>query len=364
MRVGFATLLIFVLVLAYAVAVLADFYDDLEVSRDATQEEIKRNYRRLSVKLHPDKNSGNEAALRKFNQVKKAYEVLSDPDKRQTYDIEGEEGLEREGRPQQQWNPFANFFGGGQVQEGGKPKGSNMLADHLVSLEELYLGSEVKIKVQKNQICSKCRGTGGKDGKLSKCSACGGQGSRLMTQQLAPGFNVQVNQPCSVCSGTGKTAAQKCPVCGGAKVSRVEKSLTLIIERGMPDGYEAKFEREADQAPGTVPGDVIIKVSTRPHHTFERKNDDLHHSITLSLKEALTGFKKTIIHLDKRSIPVESDSVVSHGEVRVIKNEGMPKHEFPSEKGNLYVKFAVRMPTILTEDQKVLIKELLGADAA
>jgi DnaJ-class molecular chaperone len=269
----------------------------LDVSREATQQQIQKAYRKLSLQYHPDKHPGDAKAAQKFEDVKTAYEVLSDPEKRQTYDLDGEEGLEQANQPQMD-DPFAAFFGGGGGRRAGKQRGPNMGSEAEVTLDELYNGAQRKIRLQKNVICPKCRGTGAKDGAVKKCHACNGKGTRLTMQQMMPGFNVQMQTTCDVCGGKGTTAAQKCKHCNGNKVIREDKSLDLIIERGMPDGHEVVFEKEGEQAPNVIPGDVVIKLRTRPHNVFKRRGDDLLMEVQVTLKEALLGFKRRVIHLD------------------------------------------------------------------
>lgn len=196
----------------------------------ASSDDIKRSFRKLSLKYHPDKNPNDKAAAKKFADIKKAYEVLSDPDKRQIYDIDGEEGLQKDqqGQGQQGFNPFASFFGG-QQQPGERQRGPNMHAETEVTLEELYLGATKEIRLRKNVICNKCRGTGAKDGNMKKCPVCGGHGHRMQIQQMAPGFNVQMQVPCDACNGKGKTYASACPICNGKGVKNEEKKLDLIV---------------------------------------------------------------------------------------------------------------------------------------
>ena len=314
--------LTFLFILTYITYILCNtkYYDYLELKKDCTSDDIKKSFRKLSLKYHPDKNPNNQEAIKKFHEIKLAYDVLSDPQKRDIYDNEGEAGIERDDKQQQQQqngggNPFGgmfgNLFGGGM--DGGRQRGQNMHADHDVTLEELYLGATKNIHLNKNVICPKCRGNGAKGGKTKKCPHCNGQGHKVVLQQIAPGFNVQMQVPCDHCSGKGQIAASKCPHCNGNRVVPESKDLPLIIERGMPDGYDIIFEKEAEQAPQVIPGDVIIKLRTRMHPTFVRKGDDLHVEIALTLKEALTGFKRTIKHLDGRIVTINSDNVTSHG---------------------------------------------------
>lgn len=267
--------------------------------------------------LSADKNAGNEEAQKKFTEIGRAYEVssiscrcsgcatnafmtlqrgfqsttkcrtrgvhaahfdslsrcdhcvhnglqvLSDTEKRQIYDLEGVEGLERhEKGGNQPASPFDMFFGGGG---GGRRKGPDAQVEIEVTLEELYNGGQRQARISRNIICPKCRGTGAKDGQTTKCNACQGRGVRMVQQQMAPGFVVQMQETCPECNGKGQIYKSKCPHCQGKKVVMEEKTLTATIEKGMPSNGEIRFERESEQQPGITPGDVIfkLKVSTR-----------------------------------------------------------------------------------------------------
>jgi DnaJ-related protein SCJ1 len=169
--------------------------------------------------------------------------------------------------------------------------------------------------------------------------------------------------PCDVCGGRGQMASHKCPHCSGNKVVRTDKTLDLMIERGMPDGHEVVFEKEGEQSPGIIPGDVVIKLKTKPHPRFVRRGNDLLHDMTITLKEALVGFRKTVTHLDGHSVLVSSNQVIQHGEVMGIQGEGMPKFEEASDRGNLEIKFSIKMPASLSEAQKTKVREILGVPA-
>lgn len=333
-----------------------DFYETLGISFEATESEIKKAYRRLSLKYHPDKNPNDDTANDMFQKVARAYEVLSNPDKRQTYDLEGEEGLEAEeknaGRPS---SPFDAFFGGGG---GGKPHGPDMSVNVQVTLEELYNGAQKQSKFQKQKICPKCRGTGAKDGKMTTCPKCKGQGVVYVLQRMG-GFTVQVQQTCDHCGGTGKHFKEKCPHCHGHKVVVENKLLEADIEPGMPSDHRIVFERESHQQPGTIPGDVVFQLRLQKHDRFRRTGNDLHLVQKISLEEALLGFQTSIKRLDDRMIPYTVDEITQPYQVRTIKNEGMPIHNFPSEHGDLFVENKIKYPKVLTEAQKDLVKKLL-----
>lgn len=325
----------------------ADFYKLLEISRDATEDEIKRAFRKLSIKYHPDKNPGDEVAAQRFLDVNKAHEVLQNQEKRQIYDLYGEEGLEKHLSGQNNpWQQGSNIN-----------KGPNAYADISVSLEELYNGANKDMTIHRNVLCPQCRGTGAKDGKTIQCKACGGKGVRMQNVQVGFGFNMQMQVACDRCGGRGHVHAENCPHCSGKKVIPSTKTLKVEIERGMPDGKEIKFERESEQSPDHTPGDVIFSLRTRQHPTFNRIGDNLYTTLAIDLKDSLLGFKKTIKHLDSHFTQVESRDVIQPFQVKMIKEEGMPIHNVPSSFGDLHVKYVVKLPKKLTpKDKEILMK--------
>jgi len=291
----------------------------------------------------------------KFVELNEAFEVLDNPEKRQTYDLHGEEGLKQP----KQTNPWEALFGGGGGGHGGKPKGPDFRMEFSVTLEDLYLGQSKKFNVQRKVLCSKCRGTGAKGGATKKCKACNGKGTRMTVQQLGPGFNVQMQSTCDVCHGTGQVPKDTCPVCGGNKVEMQSKELEAVIERGMQENEEIRFERMSEQTPDTIPGDVVIVLKTQKHARFNRRGDDLHMDMTISLRDALLGFTRHVQQLDGRMLKVERKAVTQPEHVEKVVGEGMPVHNFPSEKGNLYIKFSIDFPKSLTKEQEDAIRKLL-----
>jgi len=332
-----------------------DLYGVLGLTRDATDQQIKKAFRKLSMKYHPDKNPGDKSAHDKFLEINEANDILSNPDKRQIYDIDGYEALKNPNQNRGH-DPFAMFHGG---RPGGRPKGPNAMTEMTVTLEQLYNGAKHTLNIERNVICSKCRGTGARDGQTEKCPVCGGRGAVVKTQTLGPGFQVQMQQPCDHCHGKGQVAKNKCPVCSGRRVVAEKKALEVVIERGMSAGDKIIFERESEQSPNTTPGDVIVILQVAPHPRFTRTGNDLQMNLTVSLKEALLGFKKSFRHMDGREVFVESDKIVKPFQVIVVKGEGMPMRDAPSMKGDLHVKVHVNFPDTLTTVQRDTVLKLL-----
>ena len=337
-------LVIFALNLFIKILCGEDYYKLLEITQEANEREIKKAFRTLSLKYHPDRNKGNKDAHEMFLKINKAYETLTDPEKKKIYDIYGEEGLNKE-------QNLAN--------NRNMPKGPNAQLIMQVDLSELYNGNVKEMSIQKNVICRKCHGTGGKLGKTHTCTKCKGRGVVLEDVQTGMGFSIRMQNTCSKCQGKGISFTETCDVCKGRKIVKEDKKYKIEIEKGMRDGQSIVFERESEQHPDTIPGDLIINLKQIPHNFFtERHGNDLHAKFDLNLKEALLGYNKKITHLDRREFYIESDKPTQPFSIRKIDGEGMPQHKFPSSKGDLYIKFNVRLPDRLNEVEKSLVREM------
>ena len=318
-----------------------DYYTLLGVSRDASTKEIKKAFRTLSLKYHPDRNPGNKKAHELYLKINKAHEVLTNPELKEIYDIYGEEGLNQQ-----------------ENMENEKERGPNARIDVSVDLEDLYNGATRIIEFEKNVICKKCHGTGGKLGKTKKCPVCKGRGSALQNIEMF-GMTMQMEQECERCGGRGIIFSEVCPHCRGRKIMRENKKLTLEIEKGMENGQKIVFKGESEQSPDTIPGDLIITLKQNKHNFFKKRiRNDLYADINLSLKEALFGYNKKIKHLDGREFYIESKKITQPDEIRVITGEGMPVHKFPSQKGDLIITFRVNLPKSLNKKERELIGEI------
>lgn len=305
-----------------------------------------------------------------FKQISKAYEVLSNPEKREIYDEAGEEGLEG-GGPSMDGASFFDIFdmaeGLGRRGRPQKRKGESTVHHLKVKLDEMYTGAQKKLKHTKQITCKGCSGKGGKN--AVKCRDCHGQGVRLVIRQIGPLIQ-QMQSPCSTCSGTGETvlAKDKCKTCKGAKTIEEKKTLEINVDRGMYDGQKITYANEGDQEPGMTPGDVVVVLEQEDNKTFRRDGLNLFMKKSITLLEALTGFSFVINHLDGRSILCKSEpgAVVKPGSVRCIREEGMPKHKDPYVKGDLYVEFDVVFPTpgTITPQQAKALKGALPGPAS
>jgi DnaJ family protein A protein 1 len=340
-------------------------YDLLGVSPTATDGDIKKAYRKLAMKYHPDKNPNAEE---KFKGISFAYGVLSDEQKRSLYDRGGEEAIKEGGAGAGMHNPMDMFdmlFGGGGGRQRER-KTKNMVHQLNVSLKDIYVGKTTKLAVQRNIICKACEGVGGKKGSVSQCKDCHGQGVQVKFRQMGPMIQ-QVQVACSNCSGTGETIkeADRCKECKGKKVLPDRKVLEVNIDKGMEDGQKIVFAGESNQEPGIPAGDIVIVLDEKEHPTFKRKGMDLIMEMDITLVEALCGFKRVITHLDDRKLMIASPpgTVVKEGELKSVMGEGMPQYRNPYEKGHLFVKFNVQFPSngFATPEQMRALEALLPA---
>lgn len=308
-------------------------YETLGVAKDAEQKEIKKAYRKLAIKNHPDKG-GDEA---KFKEISAAYEILSDPDKRTKYDKYGLEGVADEGGGGGQAHDdlFSMFFGGGaggRRRSTGRRKGEDVNHPLKVSLEDLYNGKTVKIAINRQIMV----------GDAKECDVCDGSGVQVELRQIALGMVQQLQRRCVECSGEGYRADCK----------KERKVLEVHIDKGMKHSQKIVFRGMGDEKPNMDPGDINFVVQEKEHDSFKRKGADLLITKTLSLNEAICGFEWKITHLDKRELIIKSkpgEVIKPENEgsvpfVKIVPQEGMPSHGNPFVKGNLYVLFRVEFP--------------------
>lgn len=342
-------------------ATASDYYERLGVSRDATPEEIKKAFRRLAVKLHPDKNPDDPEAESKFKNVVQAHDVLSDPEKRQIYDKYGEEGLQAGGDPRGGGGgifDIFDLFNGGGGRSRGPAKGQDLTHQLGVTLKEMYNGATRKIQINKKVLCVACAGRGSKkDTGAKKCSGCRGQGIKITRRQV--GFAIhQMQETCRDCNGKGEVIDEKdrCPKCNGKKVIADPKILEVHIDKGAREGQRITFAEEGDQFPGITPGDIVIILKQKPDPTVtvERHENDLVMEKKITLLEALTGFQFLFTTLDDRTLVIKNKpgEIVKPESVKVIPNEGMPIKGNPYNRGLLIIKFEVEFPTSLTSEEK------------
>lgn len=356
---------LFTLLVLFACAVLisaADLYKVLDLDKSASEHDIKKAYKRLSRKYHPDKNHEPDAES-KFVEVAHAYEILSDPTKKQIYDRHGEEGLKaHEGGQHQYANPFdmfSQFFGGGFHAQEQVRRGPTSVSEFEVSLADIYKGASIDFMIKKRVLCDHCRGSGAAtDGDIHSCPECGGSGVRIVKQQIFPGMFAQSQVTCNKCGGRGRIIVRECPACAGQKVLDHTAQFTLDVPRGAPEGHEVVFEGEGDESPDWEPGDVVLRVRSRAEKGgLRRKESSLYWKETIGVDEALLGFTRNFTHLDGHVVSLVRKGVTQPGFVQIIKGEGMPLYERPISHGDLFVEYNVVLPTKLSQETRQSLAE-------
>lgn len=367
-------------------------YDILQVQPNAGESEIKKAYYKLAKIHHPDKNQEDEKADEKFKEIKFAYEVLTDRQKREIYDQYGLEGLKDGLGGTEYEDIFSHIFGGGGGmggfgggffpfdflgggmrggRGGGRPRvrrTQDVVYPLKVTLEDLYNGKTVPIEYDRSVICDACKGAGGK-GAPKSCTTCKGNGFVTQFRQIGPGMVQQLQSQCKDCFGEGeiKNEKDRCKVCVGRKTVKEKKKLEVPIDKGMNDGQKITFSGESNQEPGVETGNLIVVLQLKEHDVFSRVDNDLYMSYSLNITEALCGFQMVVKQLDGRVLSINNQpgEVISPGTIRGVPNEGMPMHRNPFEKGNLYIKFDVKFPekNEINEDALPKLETLLPSKA-
>ncbi len=349
-----------------------DYYEVLGVPKNATEEEIKKSYRKLAMKHHPDRNQGDtaKAAEERFKEAKEAYEMLSDGDKRAAYDQHGHAGVDpnMRGPNGEGVGGFAEAFGdifgdifGQQQQRGGGGRaggrqvfrGSDLSYAMEVTLEEAALGKDAQIRIPSWDACDTCHGSGAKPGtKPITCMICAGQGSVQMRQGF---FSVQ--QTCPQCRGTGKLIPEPCPTCHGQGKVKHNKTLEVKIPAGIDDGMRIRSTGNGEPGTNGGPaGDLYIEIRLKKHEVFERDGDDLHCVVPIAVTTAALGGE---IEVPTLSGPAAIDipEGTQAGKQFRLRGKGI-KGVRSSYPGDLYCHIAVETPVKLTEHQRKLMKEL------
>ena len=365
-----------------------DYYEVLGVEKGASTDDIKKAYRKLAIKYHPDRNPGDKDAEAKFREATEAYEVLSDDKRRPIYDQYGFAGLEGmdggAGGAGAQYSHafhdfsdlfgnmgggfgdiFENLFGGGSSRSssrrGGPSAGASLRYDLSISFKDAVYGTKAEIQFRHNEACATCNGTGAAAGARKKtCPSCNGSGQ----VRRSAGF-FQVQQTCPTCGGSGMTIDHPCKECGGRGVQEKSKKMTLAIPCGVDNGKRIAIPHQGDVGPNGGPaGDLIVILHVEDHPKFERDGQDLYCAVSVTFAQAALGADISISTLDGKKIDLKVPAGTPSGKLLRVRGAGVPFTGNPDRKGDLYVKVMIQIPTRLSAKQKELLEQYLALDGA
>jgi molecular chaperone DnaJ len=348
-----------------------DYYEVLGVPRNADEDDIKKAYRKLAMKHHPDRNQGDKAKAseEKFKEAKEAYEMLTDPQKRAAYDQYGHAGVDPNmgagrgpgpegfgGFAEAFGDIFGDIFGGGGGRRGGAQqvyRGNDLSYAMEITLEEAARGKDTQIRIPTWDTCDTCKGSGAKPGTSPKtCSTCSGSG----TVHLRQGF-FSIQQTCPHCHGSGKIIPDPCTACNGAGKIKRQKTLEVKIPAGINEGMRIRSAGNGEPGTNGGPsGDLYIEIRVKPHDIFERDGDDLHCTVPVGLTTAALGGTIEVPTLGGNA-EIDLPEGTQHGKTFRLRGKGI-KGIRSSYPGDLYAHVAVETPVKLTEHQRKLLKEL------
>jgi len=344
-----------------------DYYETLGVSRNASEEEIKKTYRRMALQYHPDRNPGDKEAEERFKEASEAYEVLRDPHKREIYDFYGHDGLKSSGFTGFRGfddifssfsDIFEDFFGfSPRSSRRGVSPGADLRYDLKISLVDAALGKETEIEIFKRVRCGRCNGTGAQPGSEPQaCPYCHGRGQ----VNRSHGF-FTISTTCSYCRGEGRVIANPCRACGGAGLVKERKRVFLQIPPGVDTGSRLRLRGEGEEGErGGPPGDLYVIIYVEPHEFFEREEDDIICRVPIPFTIAALGGEIEVPTLDgakKLQIPKGTQP----GELFKMRGEGIP-HLHGRGRGDQIIQAMVQIPEKLTKRQEELLKEFAALD--
>ncbi len=350
-----------------------DYYEVLGVSKSASDDEIKKAYRQLAKKYHPDANPGDKTAEAKFKEASEAYAILSDPDKKRQYDQFGHAAFEQGGAGAGGFDfnnmgdmgdifgdIFGDLFGGGrrsQRASNGPMNGANLRTGIRITFEEAVFGCEKELELTLKDECNTCHGSGAKPGSTAEtCSKCGGRGQVTFTQQSLFGM-VRNVQTCPDCRGTGKIIKEKCPDCYGTGYISNKKKIQVTIPAGIDDGQSIRIRGKGE--PGTnggARGDLLVEVSVSRHPIFQRQDYDIYSTAAMSFAQATLGGDVRISTVDGDVLYEVKPGTQTDTKVR-LRGKGVPTLRNKAVRGDHYVTLVVQVPTKMTNEQKEALKK-------
>ena len=344
-----------------------DYYDVLGVNKSASKEEIKKAYRKLALKYHPDKTKGDKTSEEKFKEASEAYHVLSDEKRKTNYDQFGHAAFEGAGGGSQGFGGFdfnsSSFsdifedffgdFGGGGSSKRSSNRGNDLRYDVSINLEDAYKGLEKNVKYTTYKKCSSCSGSGAAKGsKPIKCSYCSGRG-KVRTNQ---GF-FTIQQTCPQCSGYGETIGDPCKTCSGNGKVQGSENVTVKIPKGVDDGTRIRLSGKGEAgSKGGSNGDLYLFISIDNHNIFKRSEENLYYELPISFSNATLGTNVEVPSIDGGKSKIKIPSGTQHGKQFRLKGKGMPvlrRNVF----GDLYIKVVTQVPTSLSKRQKEILEE-------
>ncbi|MGI6722137.1 MAG: molecular chaperone DnaJ [Anaerovoracaceae bacterium] len=351
-----------------------DYYEVLGLQKGASDAEIKRAFRKLAMKYHPDKNPGDKEAEAKFKEINEAYSILGDPEKKDKYDrfghagvdpnagFGGAGGFEGFGGFDDIFDMFGGMFGGrgGGQRRNGPRKGRDLQQSMTISFEEAAFGVKKDVKLTKYCQCDHCGGSGAEPGtNKSTCPKCGGSGE-IHTQQKTPFGVFQSSQPCDRCGGTGEIIETPCHECGGTGKVRKTQTISVNIPAGIDNENVITLRGQGEPGEHGGPmGDLYIVINVKPHKLFRRRGQDLQIEIPITFEQAALGDEITVPTLEGK-VKYKVPAGTQPGTIFRLKGKGIT-HMHGSRKGDLYVKANLEVPKKLNSKQKKAIQKMSEA---
>jgi molecular chaperone DnaJ len=360
-----------------------DYYEVLGLSKNATDDEIKKAYRRIAIKWHPDRNPGDKEAEEKFKEAAEAYDVLHDPQKRQQYDQFGFEGLSGGGfggfggggfSMDDIFSMFGDVFGGHGGFGGGfggfgggqraQQRGADLRIKVTLTLQEIATGTTKKFKVKKDIACTHCHGTGAENGSGSEtCPTCHGSGVVTRTTRTMFGM-MQTQSECPTCHGEGRVIKNKCHECGGTGVVKGEEVVEIKIPAGVAEGMVVNVPGKGNAGPrGGINGNIQVYIAEEPDDTFVRDGNDVIYNLLLDFPTAVLGGTVEIPTIEGSKVKIKIEPGTQPGKTLRLRGKGLPAVQgYGSGVGDLVVNISVYVPKTLSRDEKKAIESLRGSD--